>query len=409
MKKRRKKKSKRVEPLHVIEPNAGGIDIGSTEIYIAVPHDRDSDPVRCFETFTEDLHHAAKWLKECGIESVAMESTGVYWIPIFQILETYEIEVVLVNARHVKNVPGRKTDVLDCQWLQYLHSVGLLRGSFRPPQEVCVVRSILRHRDNLVKMSATHTQHMHKALTQMNLQIHHVISDITGTTGLAILDAILAGERDPKKLAELKDRRIKADEATIEKSLVGDYRSEHLFTLQQSLKMYRFYRGMINDCDIEIEKYLEKFKSQIDSEISPPPPETAKRKKKQRNEPNFDLRTHMYRILGTDLIQITGVNVQTTHVIFTEIGPDVSKFPTGDNFASWLGLCPNNKITGGKVFSSKTKTCANRVANVLRLAAQSLWHSQSYLGIYFRRMRARHGAPKPSLLLPTNWPGLFII
>ena len=198
-----------MKPLHVIQSNAAGIDIGATEIYIAVPFDRDSEPVRCFATFTEDLHDAARWLKSCGIESIVMESTGVYWIPVFQILEAYGFEVLLVNARHVKNVPGRKTDVQDCQWLQYLHSVGLLNGSYRPSQDVCAMRSLLRHRGTMVKTSASHVQHMQKALTQMNLQIHHVISDIAGVTGLAILDAILDGERNPKKLAVLKDRRIR--------------------------------------------------------------------------------------------------------------------------------------------------------------------------------------------------------
>lgn len=215
-----------------IEPNAAGIDVGATEIYVAVPDDRDPQPVRKFETFTEDLHAAAKWLKICGITSVAMESTGVYWIPVFQILESYGFAVILVNARHVKNVPSRKTDVMDCQWLQYLHAVGLLRGSYRPAQAVCAVRSVLRHRDNLVSMASTHVQHMQKSLTQMNLHLHHVISNIVGVTGLAIVEAVLAGERDTVKLAALKDRRIKADASTIAKSLTGDYRDEHLFCLR---------------------------------------------------------------------------------------------------------------------------------------------------------------------------------
>lgn len=394
MSKKRKKKSKRVKQLHVIQPNAAGIDVGATEIYVAVPEERDAEPVRSFATFTNDLHNVAKWLKACMIDSIAMESTGVYWIPIFQILEAYGFEVFLVNARHVRNVPGRKTDVQDCQWLQYLHSVGLLRGSFRPPEDVCTVRSVLRYRDNIIKMAASHVQHIQKSLTQMNLQIHHVISDITGNTGLAILDAILAGERNPHKLAALKDRRIKADDSTIVKALVGDFRPEHLFTLGQSLKAYRHYREMIKECDIEIEKHLEKFESCIDLEKSPLPLKTSLRKKPQRNEPDFDLRTHMYRILGTDLTQIDGISVLTTHVFFTEVGPDLSKFPTADNFCSWLAICPNNKITGGKILSARTNKSTNRFACVLRMAAQSLWHSESYLGNYFRRMRARLGAPK---------------
>ena len=258
-KKKKINRKKTVKHLHVLQPNSAGIDIGATEIYIAVPDERASKAVRRFDTFTDDLHDAAKWLKKCGIESIAMESTGVYWIPIFQILDIYGFEVILVNARHVKNVPGRKTDVIDCQWLQYLHSVGLLRGSFRPAQDICAVRSLLRHRDNLVKAAASHIQHLQKSLTQMNLQIHNVISDITGVTGLAIIDAILAGERDPKILAELRDPRIKADKQTIVKSLIGDFRSEHVFTLKQTLQSYRNYRQLIQGCDREIENHLKKF------------------------------------------------------------------------------------------------------------------------------------------------------
>src|ERR1700730_11168164 len=231
MSKNRKSSKKASTPmLHNLNPNSAGVDIGATEIYIDVPVDRDPQRVRHFSTFTEDLHAAADWLKSCNIETVAMESTGVYWIPFFQILEARGFQVFLVNARHVQNVPGRKSDVSDCQWLQYLHSVVLLRGSFRPEQTVCMVRSILRHRDSLVQMASSHVQHMQKALDQMNLQLHHVISDITGVTGVAIVEAILAGERNPHTLAALRDRRIKASADTIAKSLVGDYRREHLFT-----------------------------------------------------------------------------------------------------------------------------------------------------------------------------------
>lgn len=392
MSKRQQKKINKVKVVQVIQANAAGIDVGASEIYIAVPDDRDAKPIRCFETFTVGLHHAAKWMKKCGIDSVAMESTGVYWIPIFQMLESYGFEVVLVNARHVKNVPGRKTDVQDCQWLQYLHSVGLLRGSYRPAQEVCAVRSLLRHRDRLVKMSASHVQHMQKALTQMNLHIHHVISDITGVTGLAIIDAILAGERRPKKLAALKDRRIKADKSTIAKALEGDYRPEHLFTLKQALQAYRHYREMITECDREIEAHLEGFESRINVDQFPPP--TSGQRKAQRNAPDFDLRTHLYRIIGTDLCQIDGIHAMTAHVFFSEVGPDIARFPTVKHFCSWLGLCPQNKISGGKVLSSRTRPGASRVAQALRMASQALHNSQSSLGEYLRRMKARHGAPK---------------
>jgi len=322
-----------------------------------------------------------------------MESTGVYWIPVFQILESYGFEVVLVNARHVKNVPGRKTDVQDCQWLQYLHSVGLLSGSHRPPQEVCAVRSLLRHRDGFVKTAASHIQHMQKSLTQMNLQIHNVISDITGVTGLAILDAILSGERDPQKLAALRNGRIKATKDIIVKSLEGDYLPEHVFTLKQSLQVYRHYQQMIAECDKEIENHLRNFDSRIDLDKSPQPPPTSSSRRGKGNEPNFDLRAHMYRILGTDLTQIEGISAVTAHVFFTEVGCDVSKFSQSGNFVSWLNLCPGNKISGGKILSAHTLPGKNRLAKALQMSAMSLWRSQSYLGNYYRRKRAKNGAP----------------
>jgi transposase len=377
--------------LHCLSPNAAGVDIGATEIYIAVPVDRDPQPVRHFSTFTEDLHAAADWLKACNIETVAMESTGVYWIPLFQILEARGFTVFLVNAHHVKNVPGRKSDVSDCQWLQYLHSVGLLNGSFRPEQAVCTVRSILRHRNDLVQMASSHVQHMQKALNQMNLQLHHVISDITGLTGLAIIEAILAGERNPRTLAALRDRRIKASEDTVAKSLVGDYRREHLFTLGQSLEAFRHYQHLITACDTEIEQYLEAFESKVD----PPEGSTPVSPEEQKGrEPSFDLKSHLYRIFGVDLTKVPGINVLTSQILLAEIGPDFSRFANGPAFTSWLGLCPDNRISGGKVLSVKTRKVKNRAATALRMAAQSLHHSQSYLGHFYRRMRAKLGAPK---------------
>jgi transposase len=349
--------------------------------------------VRCFSTFTEDLHAAADWLKGCHIETVAMESTGVYWIPLFPILEARGFTVFLVNAHHVKNVPGRKSDVSDCQWLQYLHAVGLLRGSFRPEQAVCTVRSILRHRDSLVQMASSHVQHMQKALDQMNLQLHHVISDITGRTGITILEAILAGERNPHQLAKLRDRRVKATEETIAKSLVGDYRREHLFTLRQSLAAFRQYQDWIEDCDHEIAQYLEQFESKLD----PPPGPTSPSEdgsKPKANEQRFDLQTHLHRILGVDLTQVPGIQVLTAQTLLAEIGPDLSRFEDGSALASWLGLCPDNRISGGKVLSVKTRKVKNRAATALRMAAHSLHHSQSFLGHFYRRMRAKLGAPK---------------
>jgi transposase len=379
--------------LHSLNPHAAGVDVGATEIYIAVPVDRDPQPVRRFLTFTEDLRAAAAWLKSCHIETVAMESTGVYWIPLFQILEAGGFSVFLVNARHVKNVPGRKSDVSDCQWLQYLHAVGLLRGSFRPEQAVCTVRSILRHRNDLVQMASSHVQHMQKALDQMNLQLHHVISDITGMTGVAILEAILAGERDPHTLAALRDRRIKASADTIAKSLVGDYRREHLFTLRQSLMAFRHYQELIGACDREIAQYLEVFESKVD----PPKGPLAKSQEGQEpnsDQPHFDLRSHLHRIFGVDLPRVPGINVLTAQTLLAEIGPDFSRFAKGPAFTSWLGLCPDNRISGGRVLSVRTRKVKNRAATALRMAALSLHHSQSYLGHFYRRMRAKLGAPK---------------
>src|ERR1700674_4243728 len=302
MSRRRKNNRKTGTPvLHCLNPNAAGVDVGATEIYIAVPVGRDPQPVRRFSTFTEDLRAAAAWLKSCHIETVAMESTGVYWSPFFQILEAQGFSVFLVNARHVKNVPGGKSDVSDCQWLQYLRAVGLLRGSFRPEQAVWTVRSILRHRNDLVQMASSHVQHMQKALDQMNLQLHHVISDITGMTGVAILEAILAGERDPHTLAALRDRRIKASADTIAKSLVGDYRREHLFTLRQSLAAFRHYQELIAACDREIAQSLEEFESKLDPPVDPPPASPSLSNdgsKPKASEPSFDLQTHLHRIFG---------------------------------------------------------------------------------------------------------------
>jgi transposase len=376
-----------------LEPNAAGIDIGATEIYIAVPPDRDAQPVRRFATFTEDLVAAADWLQRCGIETVAMESTGVYWIPLFQILEARRLKVCLVNARYVKNVPGRKTDVSDCQWLQYLHAVGLLRASFRPEQQICAVRSLTRYRESLVQMAAVHLQHMQKALDQMNLQLHHIISDLSGTTGMAILDAILAGERDPVKLAKLRDGRIKASEATIVKSLVGDYRREHLFTLRQSMVAYRHYQKQMGATDLEIEQMLVDFSDGAEPD-APALPQPKDRHKPRRNDLRFDLRAHLYRIFGVDLTAIPGINAMTAYVLLSEVGRDLSAFRSAAAFASWLGLCPDNRVSGGKVLSSRTRQVNHRLARALRMAAQALFRSQSWLGQYFRRMRAKLGAPK---------------
>jgi transposase len=393
-KKRKVKAANARGELPILRPNAAGVDICATEIYVAVPPDRDSEPVRSFPTFTEDLHRLVDWLKSCGIETVAMESTGVYWIPLFQILESRGFEVCLVNARYFQNVPGRRTDVSDCQWLRYLHAVGLLRPSFRPADQVCVLRSLARHRDSLIQTAATHVLRMQKALDQMNLQIHHVISDITGLTGLRIVDAILKGERDPKKLAALRDGRIKATEETIIKSLVGDYRWEHLFTLRQSLAAYRNYQKLIAECDRELERQLTTFDAQVDYKANPLAPPKVRRHKLFGNEPSFDLRGHLYRIFGVDLTAIPGISILTAHTLLAEVGPDLSRFSSASAFASWLGLCPDNDITGGKKVAVGTRHVNNRAAWALRMAASALRNSRSGLGEYYRRMRTKLGAPK---------------
>ena len=275
-----------LEDRPVLEPNAAGIDVGAREMFVAVPPGRDENPVRVFATFTEDLEELADWLGRCGVTTVALESTGVYWIPLYDILEQRGIRPCLVNARHMKNVPGRRTDWHECQWLQFLHSVGLLRAAFRPEEDICAVRTLLRHRSELIQAATEHVQHMHKSLTQMNLQIHHVISDITGVTGLAIVDAILAGERDPAALAKLRDPRIKADPDTIRKSLVGNWRTEHLFTLRQSRELYRTYQQRIVDCDLEIEQRLPKFEARVDPAERPLPPDSKTKSsgKKEKKE-----------------------------------------------------------------------------------------------------------------------------
>ena len=388
---RRKRSSKRKAVQEVVHPNAAGIDVGAEQSYVAVPVDRDEISVRSFGCFTEDLHTLAHWLQACGIDTVAMESTGVYWVPLFQILEGYGFEVYLVNARHVKNVPGRKTDVLDCQWLQQLHSFGLLSASFRPEDEICVLRSYWRHRDNLIRYAAAHVQHMQKALEQMNVQLHKVISDITGVTGMRIIEAILAGERDRQKLAALKDPRIRSSAHRIAKALEGDYRSEHLFALRQALETYRFYQQQIAACDQQIETYLSNLDSRIDVTQTPLPPPLSGRNKSSSNQPTFDLRTHLYRISGVDFTQIEGLNVLTVQTILSEVGLDASKFPTQKHFTSWLGLCPDNRITGGKIKSSRTRKVNNRAAYAFRIAAQALANSSGPLGAFYRRMRGRIG------------------
>jgi transposase len=379
------------EGLEQIRTKAAGIDIGATEIWVDVGRN-DAEPVRRFETFTADLNEMADWLKRCGIETVAMESTGVYWIPTFQILESKGIEVILVNAHHVKNVSGRKTDMEDCQWLRVLHSYGLLSASFRPQTDIAVLRSYLRHRQTLIQYAAGHIQHMQKALTQMNLQLHHVISDITGATGMRIVRAIVEGERDRNRLAALRDGRTKATEETIAKALEGDYRGELVFALKQSLELFDFYQKQIQACDNEIADHL----SRLESKASPPDglKPARRQKKKQRNQSPLKMREEAFRISGVDLTQIDGISESAALALIAEIGVDMSPWKTEKHFASWLALSPNNKISGGKVLKRATRKTANRARDLLRLCSQSLLGSRSALGAFCRRMCGRLGKPK---------------
>jgi len=369
-------------------PNAAGIDIGSAAHFVAVPPDRDDEPVREFQSFTADLHRLADWLDACGVDSVAMESTGVYWIPLYELLESRGFTVLLVNARHVKNVSGRKSDVLDCQWLQQLMSFGLLHGAFRPAEQVCVLRSLTRQRTMLLRNQGRLVQHMQKALTQMNIQLANVISDVAGETGQRILRAIVAGERDGQALAQLRNARIRASEDEIAKSLQGSWRAEHLFALKQALDAFDFCGTQLAECDAQIQAQLQALHVREDA------PAAGKKRGRARNAPKFDLRTQLFQMCGVDLTRIDGIDVTTALVVVSEVGADMGKFPSDKHFASWLGLCPGTKITGGKLMSGKTKRCANRAAQALRLAAAALRSSQSALGAYYRRLCARMDKPK---------------
>jgi len=388
--KRQIKVKVQVNALEQINPHAAGIDVGAEEVYVAVPPDRDEESVRAFPTFTADLRRLAEWLKACRIETVAMEATGVYWVPLFELLEEEGFEVCLVNARHLKNVSGRKTDVLDCQWIQQLHTYGLLNPSFRPPEQMVAIRSLVRHREMLVQYRSAHIQHMQKALTLMNVRLTNVLSDITGVSGLKMIRAILVGERNPQRLAALREPGCKKSEAEIARSLEGHYKREHLFALKQALELYDFYDQQLKACDVELEAMYREFDPPEDPGTPPPAPRTQKRRK---NQAHFDLAPALYRLTGVDLTQIDGVDELTVQKVLSETGTDMSKWPTVKHFTSWLRLCPNNKITGGKVIQTGVQPTKNRASTALRVAAASLKTSDSALGAYFRRMRARLGTP----------------
>jgi transposase len=380
-------KAKRPEELPVVHRQAAGIDVGSEVHFVAVPEDCCEESVQSFGFCSEDLHRVADWLIECGVTTVAMESTGVYWIPLYQILERRGLEVLLVNAKHVKNVPGRKSDVQDCRWLQTLHTYGLLAGSFRPDDAVCVLRSYMRHRETLVQASSAHVQRMQKALTQMNVQLHRVISDITGVTGLRIIDAIIAGERDRTKLAALRDGRIRKSADVIAKALEGDYREEHVFALRQERALYGILQQKIAECEEAILKSLDSFDSQLDADRDESTSTTSGKGK-------HDIRAALHRMVGVDLTVIPGLDAITVLIIVSEIGLDMERWPNAGHLASWLRLCPQNDITGGKVIRRGTLPGPNRAANALRMAAQAAGRTQTAIGGFYRRKKGPLGAQK---------------
>jgi transposase len=374
-----------------VHAGAAGLDVGATFHVVAVPPDRAEESVRTFRSFTGDLHRLAAWLKEVGIATIAMESTGVYWIPVFEILEAHGFEVLLVNARDVKNVPGRKTDVNDAQWLQQLHEYGLLRGSFRPHDNIVRLRAILRHRERLIDQAASHIQHMQKALMQMNVQLHHVVTDITGVTGLKIIRAIVSGVRNPASLAQHRDVRCKESVETLREALTGNYRAEHVFALRHALELYDFIQTKVAECDVEIEAALSSLNSERTAPVAPIPPV---RHAGARNEPKFDVRGSLYTLLGADLSQIHGLGPYTVLRLVAECGDDMRKWPTSKHFTSWLTLAPGNKISGGRVLSSKTRRSSNRAAALLRIAAVNIGKTQTALGAFYRRLAARLGKAK---------------
>jgi len=388
-------KAKRINPkgLDILNTHAAGIDIGSISHFVAVPEHLSDTPVKEFPCFTNDLYNIADWLSSLDITTVAMESTGVYWIPLFEILEARGFDVNLVNARHVKNAPGRKkTDRIDSKWIQKLHTFGLLTASFRPDDQVCVLRSYLRQRDIIVKSLAKHIQHMQKALLQMNVLLHNVIDDITGVTGLKIIRAIVLGETDPLKLALHRDKRCKNPLDVIAKSLQGNYREEHIFSLKMALESWDFNQSQLSDCDHQIEELLDQFDSKIDPDQMVPLKKSTR--KKRKNQIKFNATQIIYRITGVDFSKVKGFDDNVLLKIISETGLDMSKWPTVKHFTAWLALCPGLKITGGKIISSRTNKSKNKANQAFRLAANALHNSNCAIGAFLRRKKAHLGSPK---------------
>jgi transposase len=380
--------------LERIQPDAAGVDCGARSHFVAVPSDRDPQPVREFRTFTADLDRLADWLEQCGVKTVAMESTGVYWIPLYEILEQRGFEVLLVNAHDVHNVRGRKSDVSDCEWLRELHSVGLLRASFRPAAAIVPLRSFLRQRETLVEETTTRINRMQKALTEMNLKLDSVLTDITGQTGRRIIRAILGEERNPERLAAHRDHRCHASQAEIVAALTGNYRAEHLFALKQNFAAYEFLLQQLAECDSEIEALLTSLAAQ-----QPPPPTALpparSKARPQHGQPRFEIRSPLHQLTGgVDLSQIDAIGPHAALQLVAEIGTDMHRWQTEKHFTSWLALAPNNRVSGGRRLSSRTPSSANRAAAILRRCAMSLTRTATALGAFYRRLATRTGKPK---------------
>jgi len=392
--------------LEIVHPNAAGIDVGGSEHWVAISPDRDRVPVRRFGCFTADLREMARWLVEKGVRSVAMQSTGVYWMPVFEVLEQHGLEVYLVNAQHTKNVPGRKSDVQECQWLLKLHAFGLLNNSFQPTDQIRVARTLWRQRGNLVAQASRAIQRMQKVLIEMNVQLSSVLSDISGISGMSMIAAILDGERDPWTLAALVQPEVKATRKDIAKSLEGNWREELLFILRQDVELYGIYHKKIDDCDLQLRKHLESFGSVVDLKTQPLGPR-PKGKKGSKNAPKFDLRTELYRVTGIDWAQVNGIDVLTAQTVIAECGAGLSAFASEKKFASWLGLVPTNEQSGGKILNRRTRKVVNRATVALRNAATTLLRSRSYLGAQYRRLRTRLGAPKAITAMARKLACLF--
>ncbi len=391
--------------LEIVHPDAAGIDVGGSEHWVAIGPERDPEPVRRFGCFTADLREMALWLVDRGVKSVAMQSTGVYGMPVLEILEQHGLQVYRVNARHTKNVPGRKSEVQECQWLLKLHAFGLLNNSFQPTDEIRIARTLWRQRGNLVAEASSAIQRMQKALTEMNIQLSNVLSDLSGVSGMSILKAILDGERDPWTLAAIVQPGVKATPQDIARSLEGNWREEWLFVLRQQVELYRVYQEKIADCDVALREHLESFGSKIDVPAQPIGPRP--KNKSSKNAPQFDLRTELYRITGIDWSQVNGMDVLTAQTVIAEAGADLSAFPSEKHFTSWLGLCPTNEQSGGRILNRRTRKVVNHAATALRHAATTLLRSQSYLGAQYRRLRTRLGAPKAITAMARKLACLF--